>query len=202
VARRRPQVLAQSVATLDVLSGGRVVFGAGLGGVKSEFERFGEPVDPKVHAEMLDEGLDVLRGLWSGEEVRHRGRHFTIDGVTLTPRPVQEHVPIWIGGNRPRSLHRAARWDGWVADSFGPNGMKLSPDDIARSLEVIRNARQSDRPFDVASLGESDKGDPGAYAQAGVTWWLENVNDRRGPPEQMLELVEAGPSGGDAAGMI
>ena len=193
VARRRPHVLAQTVATLDVLGGGRVVFGAGLGGVKSEFERFGEPTEPRVLAEMLDEGLVVLRGLWSGEEVHHRGRHYTVDGVTLAPRPVQERVPIWIGGNRGPSLRRAARWDGWIADSFGPSGMKLSPEDVARSLEVIRAARQSDQPFAVASLGESDQGDPSAYAQAGVTWWLENVNDRRGSLEQMLELVQSGP---------
>src|SRR4029453_18949029 len=69
VARRRPQVLAHEVATLDVLSGGRVVFGAGLGGSVAEFAKFGEPTDAKVRAAMLDEGLDVMRALWSGEEV-------------------------------------------------------------------------------------------------------------------------------------
>ena len=85
VARRRPQVLAQTVASLDVLSGGRVVFGAGLGGAESEFGKFGEPTDAKVRAAMLDEGLGVLRALWSGAEVRHRGEHYTVDGVTLAP---------------------------------------------------------------------------------------------------------------------
>jgi probable F420-dependent oxidoreductase len=195
VPRRRPHVLAQTVATLDVLSGGRVVFGAGLGGIVSEFERFGEQGDAKVRAEMLDEGLEVLRGLWSGSEVRHQGRHYTVDGVTLAPRPAQERVPIWIGGNAPPSLRRAARWDGWIADSFGPSGeIKLSPDELASSLESIRAARRSDEPFTVATLGESDKGEPRAYAEASVAWWLENVNDRRGSPEEMLELVAAGPS--------
>lgn len=199
VPRRRPHVLAQTVATLDVLSGGRVVFGAGLGGVNSEFERFGEPAEPAIRAEMLDEGLAVLRALWSGEEVRHRGRHYTVDGVTLAPLPVQERLPIWIGGNAGPSLRRAARWDGWIADSFGPRGLKLSPDDVARSLDVIRAARQSEAPFAVASLGESDKGDSHAYAHAGVQWWLENVNDGRGSLQQMLELVGAGPSGATPA---
>jgi alkanesulfonate monooxygenase SsuD/methylene tetrahydromethanopterin reductase-like flavin-dependent oxidoreductase (luciferase family) len=196
VARRRPHVLAQTVATLDVFSGGRVVFGAGLGGIVSEFERFGEPGDAKVRAEMLDEGLEVLRGLWSGMEVHHRGRHYTVDGVTLAPPPAQQRVPIWVGGNARPSLRRAARWDGWIADSFGPAGLKLAPEDVARSLHVIREAREGDEPFTVAALGESDKGDPAAYAQAGVEWWLENVNDRRGSPEQMLELVRAGPPSG------
>jgi probable F420-dependent oxidoreductase len=195
VARRRPHVLAHTVATLDVLSGGRVVFGAGLGGSVSEFERFGEPGDPRGRAEMLDEGLDLLRRLWSGEEVRHRGRHYTVDGVTLAPRPVQERLPIWIGGNRGPSLRRASRWEGWVADSADPTGKTLSPDEVARSISTIRALRANEQPFDIAALGESDKSDSSAYAQAGVTWWLENIHDRRGSLEQMLELVEAGPSG-------
>ena len=138
VARRRPQVLAHEVATLDVLSGGRVVFGAGLGGSPVEFGKFGEPTDAAVRAAMLDEGLDLLRRFWSGDEVTHRGDHFTVEGVRLAPTPVQPRVPIWIGGNRPASLRRAARWDGWLADSADPTGMTLSPDDVARSLEGRR----------------------------------------------------------------
>jgi probable F420-dependent oxidoreductase len=189
VARRRPHVLAHQVATLDVLSGGRVVFGAGLGGSPSEFAKFGEPDNAKVRAEMLDEGLEVLRALWSGEEVRHRGMHYVVEGVTLAPRPVQERVPIWIGGNRAPSLRRASRWDGWCADSADPTGMTLSPDDVARRIERI--GRGDD--FDVAVLGQNDAGDPSAYDAAGATWWLENVHDRRGSLDQMLRLIAAGP---------
>ncbi|HMI29170.1 MAG TPA: LLM class flavin-dependent oxidoreductase [Gaiellaceae bacterium] len=189
VARRRPQVLAHEVATLDVLSRGRVVFGAGLGGSVAEFARFGEPTDDKVRAAMLDEGLDILRSLWSGQEVTHRGEHYTVDGVTLAPTPVQRHVPIWIGGNRPASLRRAARWDGWLADSADPTGMTLSPDDVARSIERI--GRRDD--FDVAVLGQSDRGDAAAYERAGATWWLENIHDTRGSLEDVLALVHAAP---------
>ena len=189
VARRRPHVLANVIATLDVLSNGRVIFGAGLGGSESEFGKFGEPTDAKVRAAMLDEGLELLRRLWSGEEVHHRGGHYTVDGVKLAPTPVQERLPIWIGGNREPSLRRAARWDGWVADSADPTGMTLSPDDVARSIELI--GRRDG--FDVAVLGQADRGDPAAYEQAGATWWLENVHDRRGSPEEMLRLVREGP---------
>jgi probable F420-dependent oxidoreductase len=189
VARRRPHVLAQQVATLDVLSGGRVIFGAGLGGSASEFGKFGEPTDPHVRAAMLDEGLDLLRALWAGEEVRHHGRHYTVDGVTLAPTPVQDSVPIWIGGNRAPSLRRASRWDGWVADSAAPTGMPLTPDDVARSIDAIG---RRDR-FDVAVLGESDRAEPDAYARAGANWWLENVHDRRGDVESVLALVRGGP---------
>jgi hypothetical protein len=102
---------------------------------------------------------------------------------------VQERLPIWIGGNRPASLRRAARWDGWIADGADPTGMTLSPDDVARSIDAI--GRTGD--YVVALLAQLDRGDPGAYEQAGVAWWLENVNDQRGAPEKMLELVRAGP---------
>jgi probable F420-dependent oxidoreductase len=189
VARRRPHVLAHQVATLDNLSGGRVTFGAGLGGSTAEFGKFGEPTDAKVRAAMLDEGLELLRQLWSGEEVTHRGEHYTVDGVTLAPTPLQARVPVWIGGNRPASLRRAARWDGWLADSADPTGMTLGPDDVARSIATIGRSDQ----YDVAVLGERDRMDPVAYAQAGATWWLENLHDKRGPLDEVLALVQQGP---------
>jgi probable F420-dependent oxidoreductase len=189
VARRRPQVLANQVATLDVLSRGRVIFGAGLGGSESEFGKFGEPTDPRLRAEMLDEGLDLMRRLWSGEEVTHRGEHYTVDGVTLAPTPMQDRLPVWIGGNRPASLRRAGRWDGWLADSADPTGMTLTPDDIARSIEQIGRGEG----FEVAVLGQSDRGDPAAYEHAGATWWLENLHDMRGSLEEVVSLVERGP---------
>ena len=185
VARRRPQVLAQQVATLDVLSGGRVIFGAGLGGSASEFERFGEPTAAKVRAAMLDEGLDLLRRLWSGGEVTHRGEHYVVDGVTLAPTPVQEHLPIWIGGNKPASRRRAARWDGWIPDSTYPPDAGVSPQDVAEGLSLGHGR------FDVAVIGE---GNSAAYEKAGATWWLENVHDRRGSLEEMLRFVASGPS--------
>lgn len=193
VARRRPQVLAQQVATLDVLSDGRVVFGAGLGGSESEFGRFGEPVDARVRAEMLDEGLELLRRFWSGKEVRHRGAHYVVDGVTLAPTPVQDRLPVWVGGNRPASLRRAARWDGWLADSADPTGMTVSPDELRGSLETIRAARTASEPFDVGVLGRSDSSDPQRYADAGATWWIESLHDLRGPLDEMRHVVMAGP---------
>jgi probable F420-dependent oxidoreductase len=182
VARRRPQVLANQVATLDVLSGGRVIFGAGLGGNSSEFAKFDEPTDARVRAAMLDEGLDLLRRFWSGEKVTHHGEHYTVDGVTLKPTPVQQHLPIWIGGNKPASRRRAARWDGWLPDSTYPPGKGASPEDIVQGLSLGMS--------DVAVIGE---GDASAYERAGATWWLETIHDDRGSPEAMLSLVESGP---------
>jgi alkanesulfonate monooxygenase SsuD/methylene tetrahydromethanopterin reductase-like flavin-dependent oxidoreductase (luciferase family) len=189
VARRRPQVLAHAVATLDVLSGGRVIFGAGLGGVEREFGAFGDVTDPKIRAEMLDEGLELLRLFWSGAEVRHRGEHYVVDRVKLAVTPVQEHLPIWIGGNRTASLRRAARWDGWCPGTSDPSGGTLSPVELSRRAATINRAE----PFEIAVLGERNGDDPRAYEEAGATWWIENVHDRRGTYDEMVALVEAGP---------
>ena len=193
IARRRPQVLATQVATLDILSGGRVILGAGLGGAPSEFGRFGEPTDDVVRAAMLDEGLDLIRRFWSGEEVTHRGAHYTVDAVTFAPTPLQDHLPIWIGGNRETSQRRAARWDGWIPDTGYPPGSGATPDDVAVGIDRIRRARNGDEPFDVAVLGELSKSNPASYELAGATWWLENLHDERGTPDEVLELVAAGP---------
>jgi probable F420-dependent oxidoreductase len=194
VPRRRPHVLAHQVATLDVLSGGRVILGAGLGGSPSEFGKFGEPTDAKLRASMLDEGLELLRRLWSGEEVKHRGEHYVVDGVTLAPTPVHGRVPIWIGGNKPASQRRAARWDGWIPDTAYPPGAGASPEDVSKGLTRMREMGARDE-FEVAVLAERSSSDPGAYEEAGATWWLESIHDQRGSAEEMLELVAAGPAG-------
>ena len=189
VPRRRPQVLAHQVATLDILSGGRVIFGAGLGGVPSEFTAFGEEEAPRVRAEKLDEGLDLLRQLWSGERVEHRGRHYEVNGVTLAPAPIQQPLPIWIGGNSTRARARAARFDGWFADTSTAEHMSVTPDDLA-VLAAELPARHS---FDVIVHGYSDQVDPRAYEAAGATWWLEDIHDRRDEFEALLRVVESGP---------
>jgi alkanesulfonate monooxygenase SsuD/methylene tetrahydromethanopterin reductase-like flavin-dependent oxidoreductase (luciferase family) len=189
LARRRPHVVAQQLASLSLASGGRVIFGAGLGGPKQEFERFGEPGDDRVRASMLDEGLDVLARLLSGERVDHHGEHYTVAGAALAPTPVAK-IPFWIGGNSPRALRRAVRWDGWLADGSDPERNVLSPDDVAASV-----ARIESRPgLEIAFIGHAEQADLGAYADAGVTWWIENVTASRGGVEGALEVVRRGPN--------
>jgi len=196
LARRRPQVVANAVACLDLLSGGRVVLGAGLGGVPEEFTKFGEPDNSRVRAERLDEALQILTALWSGERVEHRGRHYTIDGVTLAPLPVQRpRVPVWIGGDSAPAKRRASRWDGWITAGDSEEGkMIISPDQIAVAIEGLERSSDS---FDVAFSGVSSKEDRDPvqrYADAGVTWWLESIHGRRGSRNEMLDRVEAGPT--------
>jgi alkanesulfonate monooxygenase SsuD/methylene tetrahydromethanopterin reductase-like flavin-dependent oxidoreductase (luciferase family) len=188
VPRRRPHVVAHEIATLDALSGGRVIFGAGLGGGHGEFRKFGESEDPRDRAPLLDEGLDVIRALLDGEEVTHHGEHFTVDGVTLRPAP-GPRLPIWVGGLRRKSRERAARFDGWFADTAAPHEMKMGADEFRPLLEGFDFG-------DVAVLGYSD---PGArelhdgFADAGATWWIEQIHDQRGDFDAMLARVAAGP---------
>lgn len=125
---RRPAVVAGTVATLDRLSGGRVIFGAGLGGVAVEFTTFGEPDGTSDRAAMLDEGLDVVTALWSGQLVRHAGRFYQVNGVTLAPLPMQRpRVPVWIGGTSAPARRRAARWDGWIINCDDEQGAMIVP---------------------------------------------------------------------------
>ena len=208
LARRRPHVVANSLVSLDLLSGGRVVFGAGLGGVAEEFTAFGEPGDAKERARMLDEGLTVLDGLWSGEPLTHHGQHYHVENVSLAPLPLQRsRIPIWIGGQSAPALRRAARWDGWLAPATRPDGtpiMDKDPGRIAEMVAEIQRHRTANTPFDVAVDGYSEPGDaalPRAYEAAGATWWLESIHGMRGPLGEMMTRVEAGPpeQGGEDA---
>ena len=203
LARRRPHVVANALASLDLLSGGRVIFGAGLGGVAEEFTTFGETGDAKERARMLDEGLTVLDGLWSGGPLTHHGQHYDVENVSLAPlqRP---RIPIWIGGEGAPALRRAARWDGWLAPATSPDGMAKDPERIAEMIAEIQHHRMLDTPFDVAVDGYSGPGDPAlprAYEAAGATWWLESIHSMRGLLEEMMARVEAGPpeEGGEGA---
>lgn len=198
--RRRPAVLATTVATIDRLSGGRVTFGAGVGGVPAEFSAFGEPAEVSDRAAMLDEGLDVVTGLWSGRTVTHAGRFYRVDGVTLAPLPVQRpRVPVWIGGASAAARRRAARWDGWVVGCDDEQGnMVVPPDRIAADAAGIASLRPAGGEFAIAVIGASaGPGDPviADYEHAGATWWLEHIHERRGSRAGMLARIAAGPPG-------
>lgn len=176
VPRRRVQDLALTLATLDRLSGGRVVFGAGLGGNRGEFERFGESYSRTRRVALLESGLATLRSWFDGEEV---------DSIQLKPPPAGS-VPIWIGANSPEMLELASRYEGWFANSAGKDEMTMTPDDIAEGAEAVGDV-------DIAVHGYSRLASPADYAAAGATWWLENLNDLQGSAEDMRALVRDGP---------
>lgn len=194
VARRRPHQLARQVSTLDVLSGGRMIFGTGLGApVDDEFGSFGEPTDPVLLAEMLDEGLDLLAQYWSGNAVTHNGKHFQVDDVTLLPTPVQRpRVPVWVAGYWPhkRPMRRAARWDGVVPLFLSARHGFTPPVEEVRDMVTYVGSHREDGPFDVVVGGMSDPANAadliGPLAEAGATWW-----DERRPQDELI--TELGP---------
>jgi alkanesulfonate monooxygenase SsuD/methylene tetrahydromethanopterin reductase-like flavin-dependent oxidoreductase (luciferase family) len=201
LARRRPWKVARETATLDVLSGGRLVVGAGLGAQgPAEFAAFGDEADPGVRAEKLDEGLDILTGLWSGEPFSYEGRHHRIKETIFLPRPVQRpRPPIWIAGKWPRrpAFRRAARYDGVFPVFEGLGYAEMPPPErLAEAVRYTREHRETDAPFDVVLEGQSNGRDPervAAYEAVGLTWWIEKLGWFRGPVDAMQERIERGP---------
>jgi Coenzyme F420-dependent N5,N10-methylene tetrahydromethanopterin reductase and related flavin-dependent oxidoreductases len=154
--RRRVQVVAREIASLDALSGGRVVFGAALGSMDAEYAAFGESAALRDRAGRLDESLAVLDGLWSGREVRHHGRHLAVDGVRMTPTLQQPRPPIWCAGRWPATagFRRAARWDGVMPThaDYG-KGTTMPPEILREVLAVVVAERGGLDGFDVALEG-------------------------------------------------
>jgi alkanesulfonate monooxygenase SsuD/methylene tetrahydromethanopterin reductase-like flavin-dependent oxidoreductase (luciferase family) len=184
LARRRPAKVARETAALDVLSGGRLTLGVGLGSdhYAGEFSATGEEVDDRRRARMLDESLAILEAASSGEPVHHRGEHYTVDGVRFLPRPVQRpRVPIWVGGlaGNTRPLRRAVRYEGFFpVDVDHPERLaeivaqlSVLRDQYARTDPTMEASRALHEPYDVIVELEPDI-DPGPYAAAGATWCL------------------------------
>lgn len=183
--RRRPWNVARACVTLDHLSAGRVVLGAGLGGDwYRELSAFGEEPDVKRRAAMLDEGLDLVTRLWSGDEITFVGEQYHLERVRFLPRPVQQpRIPIWIASVWPsrRSLRRAARWDGIVPIGGDAN---LQPAEVADLVAAVRSEREAignTESFEVAiaaggGTGFGRRAAVQSMAEAGATWWLESLD--------------------------
>ncbi|MEV8511518.1 LLM class flavin-dependent oxidoreductase [Dactylosporangium sp. NPDC051484] len=196
--RRRPQVVARQASTVSRLCGGRLVLGAGAGTDETgDFSRFGDETDARARSAMLDEGLEVVRGLWSGERLAYEGRHYKAAADASRPEP--HRIPVWIASstNHPRVLRRAAAADGIFPN---PDGRELGPDDVAGVVRGLRDAGlPAGRPFEVAVRGNAspawDEGkdvDLAGLAAAGVTWWMESLF-WLDPLELSLAVVDAGP---------
>jgi len=115
VPYRNPLLQANSMATVDVLAGGRTIFALGAGYLRSEFAALGVEFDERNA--LFDEGVDIIRRALSGEDVHYEGIHFQARGQRLRPLPVQRpHPPLWVGGNSSVAMRRVAEWaDGWTA---------------------------------------------------------------------------------------
>jgi alkanesulfonate monooxygenase SsuD/methylene tetrahydromethanopterin reductase-like flavin-dependent oxidoreductase (luciferase family) len=198
LARRRPQKVARETVTLDRLSGGRLVFGVGLGHPADEYTTFGENADARLVAARLDEALAVVAGLWSGEPFEHDGANFHVERVRFVPPPLQRPRPtLWVACMLPfrGALARAARWDGVVPIKFGSQGFEfLTPDDVASIVADIRARRGSLDGFDVVvNPGPPPASSVADFAAAGATWWMASMGEFPGWFHELRAIVDAGP---------
>jgi len=181
-SRRRPWELASQVATVDRLSAGRVTLGVGLGAIDSGFETFGEECDKRVRAELMDECLDIMCGLWAGQPYEFAGQHYTVkpsEFPTITHAAQSPRVPIWCVGalGRPKSMARALRWDGVIPQVLDPEvdggARHAHLDEVAELRETIESGTHPGA--DIVVEGQWTEHSPAAYADAGATWWIESM---------------------------
>jgi alkanesulfonate monooxygenase SsuD/methylene tetrahydromethanopterin reductase-like flavin-dependent oxidoreductase (luciferase family) len=167
---RRPWKVASQAATLDQLSGGRAILAVGLGAIGFGLERTGEATDRRTRAEMLDEGLDIITGLWDGR-MRFAGRHYNLDlqdreDLAIVAAPVQRpRIPVWVvaAWPRPKSMRRALRCDGLLPVRMDGGGLRgITPADV-RAMRRWLDGNGGVRPdFDMVIEGETPAGDPEA----------------------------------------
>jgi alkanesulfonate monooxygenase SsuD/methylene tetrahydromethanopterin reductase-like flavin-dependent oxidoreductase (luciferase family) len=205
VYRRYPWKLARETVTLDHLSQGRMILGVGLGSdLFGEISSFGGPLDDRVRAEMLDEGLAVITGLWSAEPFSFTGTHFQVNNACFMPPPVQQpRIPIWVAGTWARRppFRRAARYEGVVPVS-GDIRSSLSPEQLGELIAYVSQHRvgEAKPPFDVVYSANTPAENEdraheivAAYAAAGATWWLESMLPWQRSPQQARERIRRGP---------
>lgn len=136
VPYHHPLILAKALATMDVLSGGRLEVSVGVGHAVREFEVLGVPFAER--GAITDETLEATIELWSADEPSYHGQYFQIDGLAFQPKPVQSpRPPIFVGGNSKPALRRAARYDGWE-----PNPTDFSVEEIPALADYVRAQRE------------------------------------------------------------
>ncbi len=204
-SRRRPWKLARETMTLDRLSAGRLVVPVGLGALDDlAFGNVGEPTEARIRAELLDEALEILEGLWSGRPFGYAGRHYRFDPMTFSPTPVQApRIPIWVVGAWPneRSMRRVLRYDGIVTQTDRADEIRAIASYVDRERKPTRG---SDAPFDIVVQGRTDPDREDAaevvrpFAEAGATWWID-ADWERPTVASVRRRISAGPPRVDAA---
>jgi hypothetical protein len=210
VSRMRPWELASKTAALDNLSDGRVILSVGLGAIDSGFETFGEVTDRKTRAELLDEGLDIVTGLWRGQPFSYDGKHYQVKEPTFypPPPPVQRpRIPIWVVGAWPRmkSMQRVLRYDGLLPAKMNDDRTftEITPADLRVMKAFVDEHRAQTTPFDIVMEGKTPGDDPRqaasiarSWADAGATWWIEAMWGALDNPDGMQVVrrrIEQGP---------
>lgn len=208
-----PWKLAAETATLDVLSNGRVILAVGLGAPDTGFANFGLPTDRKTRAERLDEGLEIVNGLWAGQPFNFQGKYYTLKETQFNPapKPVQTrngipHITTWVVGAwfREKSMRRVMKNDGLLPNVMGESGARPALPDEVREMRTwmvvnqseVRNTERS--IFDIIVEGQTPASEPNKqteivrpFSEAGATWWIESMWDKG--MEQILDRLKKGP---------
>lgn len=197
VPRYSPQILARMLSGLDILSQGRMIFGAGLG-VASDYQAVGENPSNKQLSEMTDESLEIISRLFSGEKFSQKGKYYSVNDSQLVPKPIQlPRIPIWIGGDSNAALRRAGKWDGWIIGTVNEQqAITKTPEQIYKQVNYINRNKVNNNLVEIVVDGISTTGEKslvGEYADAGATWWFECIFASRGTPEEMIKRVKNGP---------
>jgi alkanesulfonate monooxygenase SsuD/methylene tetrahydromethanopterin reductase-like flavin-dependent oxidoreductase (luciferase family) len=154
---------------------------------------------------LLDESLEIMTGLWSGEPFSYQGKHYQVSDLTFVPKPVQSpRIPIWVVGvwGRPKSMRRALRYDG-ILPTFGtPEDpfRQEAPNELAALRQFIDEHRTATTPFDIIVEGVTPGADPaaaaaivGPRAEAGATWWIESRWEAPNEPDDLRRRIRQGP---------
>lgn len=210
LARRRPWKVARETIALDHLSGGRLVLPVGLGALDDGgFTKVGEPTDRKVRAQLLDESLEILTGLWSGKPFTYQGEHYKLEEMTFLPPTVQSpRIPIWVVAAWPskKSMNRALRYDGLLATKVAGTAAEpgVTPEGIREIKAYVEENRPGTMPFDIVWEGETPGDDPEvaaaivrSFAEAGVTWWMEAPWSPPNEPDNLRARIKQGPPRAD-----
>jgi hypothetical protein len=208
VGRRRPWELARESVTVDWLSKGRLVLPTGLGWAgDGAYIKAGMPAERKTRAEMLDEGLEILDGLWSGKPFRYEGKHNQIKSMRFIPRPFQKpRIPIWVVGawGWPKSMGRVLKYDGLIPVIKKPNGdhEEVTPSAISEMRKFVSEKRvvkgNMRKDFDIIKDGTTPLDHTKArkivqpFEEAGATWWMESMWGYKGLRE-VRKRAKAGP---------
>lgn len=203
VSRRRPWKLARETVTVDHLSNGRLILGVGLGAAEDDggFFKVGEALDLRVRAQLLDEGLEIINGLWKGKPYTFSGEHYKVQKMSMLPPPVQKpRIPVWVVGIWPKekSMQRTARWDGIIPQKY-KSFDRAEPSEIEEIKTYIDKHRRKKSPFDIIVGGQTPGGKNKQalkmvrpFEEAGGTWWLENV---WGAIDKVRKRIKQGPPG-------
>ncbi|MCM2419902.1 MULTISPECIES: LLM class F420-dependent oxidoreductase [unclassified Streptomyces] len=177
VGLRHPLITAKQYATLDHLSGGRLILGVGAGHVQEEFDAVG--ADFARRGPVLDETIDALKAALGPEEFpEHHGELFDFGGLGQRPRPAQEHVPVWVGGSSPAAVRRAAvKADGWLPQGDPRDRI---PEQIAK-LRELRERAGIEEPIEIGAIAEP--------LHIGEPTWNVGRRTLHGKPDALAESL-------------